>query len=466
LCQTLSNAEAHVIGTGGGALIDEANRAALSATGVVICLNASEDEILRRLAGAEDRPLLAGEQEERRHKLRSLLAARRAAYGAIPYQIDTDGLSPATVADRVLDAAAAHAEVPGMVRIPVRSPDSTYDICLGDGLLQHSGQLLVRRGLQPGRSAIVTNHMVRVHAETVANSLAAAGFSTTICMIEEGEQNKTLASVADLYAQFLAAGLDRKSPVVAIGGGVIGDVAGFAAATYLRGVPLVQMPTTLLSMVDASVGGKTGVDLPQGKNLVGAFKQPHVVIMDTAVLSTLPSDEFRAGLGEVVKHGIIGAPRLFVQLEHEGPSSLQQLVADAVRVKVEVVEADPFESGRRAVLNLGHTFAHALELVSEFTLRHGEAVAIGTVAATRMAANLGYCDAHLSARVTDLFDRLGLPTAAPGYDVDAVYAAMGHDKKRSGKGLRFVVPRALGDVIVIDDPGAEAVKQAIAAVVI
>ncbi len=183
-----------------------------------------------------------------------------------------------------------------------------------------------------------------------------------------------------------------------LGGGVIGDMAGFAAATYLRGVPFVQLPTSLLAMVDASVGGKTGVDLPQGKNLVGAFKQPQVVIMDTAVLSTLPSDEFRSGLAEIVKHGIIGAPKLFVQLENEGPINLVQLVADAVRVKIEVVEEDPFERGRRAVLNLGHTFGHALELVSEYTLRHGEAVAIGMVAAADMAAELGRCEPALAER--------------------------------------------------------------------
>jgi 3-dehydroquinate synthase len=284
--------------------------------------------------------------------------------------------------------------------------------------------------------------------------------------VPEGEQHKTLATVADLYTQFLAAGLDRASTVLALGGGVVGDMAGFAAATYLRGVPFVQAPTSLLAMVDASVGGKTGVDLPQGKNLVGAFKQPQLVIMDTAVLSTLPSDEFRAGLAEIVKHGIIGAPRLFEQLEHEGPINLVQLVADAVRVKIAVVEEDPYEKGRRAVLNLGHTFGHALELVSEYTLRHGEAVAIGIVAAAHMAVELGRCAPEVAARITELIERLGLPVAAPGYDVEAVYAAMSHDKKRAGKKLRFIIPQAIGDVVVIDDPGEEVVRRAIGRVVL
>jgi 3-dehydroquinate synthase len=421
---------------------------------------------LQRLATADDRPLLPGDDAAREQRVRTLLRQRRAAYGAIPHQIPTDGRTPAAVADLVLAAVAAEAEAPGMVRIPVNAPEGPYDLCLGDGILAHAGRLLVNRGLRPGPAAIVTNHMVQIHAETVAASLTAVGFAPVICPVPEGEQHKSLATVAGLYDQFLAAGLDRRSPVIAVGGGVVGDMAGFAAATYLRGVPFVQAPTTLLSMVDASVGGKTGVDLPRGKNLVGAFKQPAVVLMDVSTFVTLPGDEFRAGLAEVVKHGIIGAPNLFVQLEEEGPTSLLQLVADAVRVKVSVVEADPYEQGVRALLNLGHTFGHALELVSEFTLRHGEAVAVGMVAAARMAAALGRCDPAFAARIAHLLDRLGLPIEVTGTDLDAVYAAMAHDKKRSGKTLRFVVPQALGDCVVIDDPGAAVVYAALRTVVV
>ena len=282
----------------------------------------------------------------------------------------------------------------------------------------------------------------------------------------EGEQHKTLTTIATLYDQFLDAGLDRRSPVIALGGGVIGDMAGFAAATYLRGVPFVQMPTSLLAMVDASVGGKTGVDLPQGKNLVGAFKQPQIVVMDTATLATLPSDEFCAGLAEVVKHGIIGAPRLFVQLEEDGPASLLQLVADAVRVKVDVVEADPFESGLRAVLNLGHTFGHAIEMVSRFqhASRRGRGRGSGGCrphgrrpGPLRAGAGRSHHPSHRTAGPAD---------SVAGYDRDAVYAAMAHDKKRSAKTLRFVVPQALGHVVVIDDPGEAVVREALEKVVL
>lgn len=466
LCNELAAEQALVIGTGGGTLVDEASRTALGASGVLICLTASEETILHRLATATDRPLIAGAEEERRRRVRSLLGVRRAAYAAIPYQINTDGLDPAAVADRIEAAARDHAEAPGMVRLPVTSPEGVYDLCLGDGILPHAGRLLRNRGARPGRAAIVTNSMLAAHAETLAEGLRSAGFDPVLCTVPEGEQHKTLATVADLYPQFLAAGLDRSGIVLALGGGVVGDMAGFAAATYLRGVPFVQLPTSLLAMVDASVGGKTGVDLPQGKNLVGAFKQPLAVIMDVGTLATLPSDEFRSGLAEVVKHGIIGAPRLFEQLEHEGPASLLQLVTDAVRVKIEVVEEDPFEQGRRATLNLGHTFGHALELVSEFSLRHGEAVAIGTVAAANLAVAIGRCDATLAERITRLLGRLGLPIRAPGYDVEAVLAAMSHDKKRAGKRLRFVIPQALGDVVVIDDPGEDVVRRAISSVVL
>ena len=252
--------------------------------------------------------------------------------------------------------------------------------------------------------------------------------------------------------------------MIALGGGVIGDMAGFAAATYLRGVPLVQVPTSLLAMVDSSVGGKTGVDLPQGKNLIGAFKQPSAVIIDTTVLESLPGVEFRAGLAEIIKHGIIGHADLFCQLEEHGPTSLTQLVADAVRVKVRIVEEDPFEQGRRALLNLGHTFGHAIELVSNFRVRHGEGVGLGLIAAARMAVALDRCPPALADRIEQVVDRVGLMTRLAGYDGDAILDAMVHDKKRAGRTLRFVIPQALEDVVIIDDPGRPIVGAALATI--
>ncbi|NJN84733.1 MAG: 3-dehydroquinate synthase [Caldilineaceae bacterium] len=353
-------------------------------------------------------------------------------------------------------------ETPAAVRIPVQGPAGAYPIVIGEGILARTGELMTDVGLRLGPVAIVTNPDIAPHyGETVAASLAAAGFEPSICLVPDGEQHKTLATIALLYEQFVDAGLDRRSPVVALGGGVVGDMAGFAAASYLRGVPLVQIPTTLLSMVDSSVGGKTGVDLPQGKNLVGAFKQAELVVIDTDVLATLPAVEFRSGMAEVVKHGIIGTPALFEQLEREGPTSMSQLVADAVRVKVDVVEEDPFEQGRRATLNLGHTFGHALELASNFEIRHGEGVALGLIASANMAAELELCAPDLASRIAMLVDRLDLVTHVSGYSVEAVLGAMRQDKKRAGKTLRFIVPYALGNVGIIDDPGRDVVERAL-----
>ncbi|MCK6629026.1 MAG: 3-dehydroquinate synthase [Anaerolineae bacterium] len=359
-----------------------------------------------------------------------------------------------------------------MQTITVTHPSGSYPIYLGEGALTQTGPRLAELGYQ-GCCAVVTNQPVgRHHAEPLLASLRAAGFEPTCLTIPDGEQNKTLATVADLYPQLVEAKLDRRSPIIALGGGVLGDTVGFAAATYLRGVPFAQIPTTLLAMVDASVGGKVGVDLPQGKNLVGAFKQPEMVVIDPAVLSTLPPAELRAGMAEVVKHGVIDSPVLFAELEERSRGAEAQgsrgeinllsllltpysLLPTAITVKVRVVQEDPFEQGRRAVLNLGHTFGHAFERLANFELRHGEGVAMGTVCAARLATRLGLCSAETTQRIVTLLDRLGLPTEPPPYPPAEVWAAMGADKKRQGNTLRFILPRAIGDVDIFDNVARE-----------
>lgn len=462
LCAALAARPGAVISTGGGALVTAQNRETLASTGLIVCLTATADAILARVDNGDERPLLAGDPAERHARVAKLMAARSRAYGAIPHQVNTTGLTPSQVVDGILDILATDQEAPGMSRIPVRVPGGVYDICIGEGLLAHCGALMRHRELHTGSVALVTNPVLAaLHGPQVLAALRAGGFSPVLCVIPEGEQYKTLATVASLYGQFVAAGLDRSGAVVALGGGVVGDVAGFAAASYLRGVPFVQIPTSLLAMVDSSVGGKTGVDLPQGKNLVGAFKQPALVVIDPAVLSTLPPVEFRSGLAEVVKHGIIGAPALFAQLEEEGPASVRQLVRDAVQVKVDVVEEDPFEQDRRGLLNLGHTFGHAIEIVSNFAVRHGEGVAIGLVAAAHLAQLMERCPPDLRPRITRLLERLDLPVAAPGLSADAILAVMGHDKKRSGKTLRFVIPQAIGEVVLVDNPGDDLVLRVV-----
>jgi shikimate kinase/3-dehydroquinate synthase len=442
LCRELAAGAGRVIATGGGALIPDQNLEIMSASGPVVCLSASLEELLRRLEAARDRPLL--DVPDRRARIAGLLAERAAGYRRIPLQVETTGLTVAEVADRVLDVA----RTPGMTSISVRYPGGEYPVHVGHGLLARTGSLLREQGLD-GRVALVTNPIVgALHATTVRESLEAADFEVTPCIVPDGEAHKTLDSVRTLYDAFIEAGLDRQAAVLALGGGVVGDMAGLAAATYLRGVPLVQLPTSLLAMVDASIGGKVAVDHPRGKNLVGAFKQPRLVIADPAVLATLPAAERANGLAEIVKAGLIGDPALFDQIQDHGPAPLSWLIQRAVGVKVAVIEDDPYERGRRTVLNLGHTFGHALELLSDYALSHGAAVSVGLVAAARLSARLGLCDPALACRVEGVLAGLGLPTGYRGHEPAQVWKAMAADKKRQGKRLRFVLLRDAGDVFV------------------
>lgn len=346
----------------------------------------------------------------------------------------------------------------------VHAPDGDYPVLVGPGLLGELGSWLWQQGLV-GPVALVTDTVVAAHhAQTAQVGVTKAGLACHRVVLPTGEASKTLDTVRLAYDALLAAGLGRDATIVALGGGVIGDMVGFVAATYLRGVAFVQVPTTLLSMVDASVGGKVAVDMPQGKNLIGAFKTPRLVLADLDTLATLPAAEFASGMAEIVKAGIIDDVELFEHLERQGPEPLAWTITRAIAVKQRVVEEDPFERGRRAVLNLGHTFGHALEQVSLYRLRHGEAVAVGMVAATRLAIELGLCVPDLEPRLCAILDRLRLPTSAPGLNVDEVYAMMGTDKKKAAGKLRFVLPRALGDVMIVGDIAPEAVRRAITSV--
>ena len=268
-------------------------------------------------------------------------------------------------------------------------------------------------------------------------SVRKAGYEAHLLTIPAGEQNKTLETVVSLWRGFLEAGLDRKSTVVALGGGVTGDLAGFAASAFMRGIAWVGVPTSLLAMADSSLGGKTGFDLPEGKNLVGAFHSPRLVLADPDVLQTLPEVEFRSGMAEVVKHGIISDPALFALCAagYEAvKNDLTNLVRRAMAVKIRIIEADPFERGLRAALNFGHTVGHALELVSGFRLRHGEAVAIGMVAEARLAERLALAGGGLSERIAETLRGLNLPVEIPpDLPRDDILKAMRVDKKE-GRG--------------------------------
>jgi 3-dehydroquinate synthase len=309
------------------------------------------------------------------------------------------------------------------------------------------------------RAVLITDVRVdRFHAQPVAKSLVAAGVKVDSLVVDSGEKTKCIAEADRLWNKLLALGVDRKTLIVAIGGGVVGDLAGFVAATYARGLHFAQVPTTLLAQVDSSVGGKVGVNLPHAKNMVGAFWQPAAVLIDTQTLQTLPDREYRSGLAEVAKYGVILDAEFFSRLERDAPALiyrrhdvLQQVIARCCRLKADVVEADEREeTGLRSVLNYGHTYAHAFEAVAGYgELLHGEAVSIGMMCAARLAQRLKRVDAAFVSRQRTLLMALGLPVTTPDLDADKLLEAMQHDKKTSSGQLRFVLPSKMGHVELV-----------------
>jgi 3-dehydroquinate synthase len=347
-----------------------------------------------------------------------------------------------------------------------------YDVVIEPGALDRLGEH-VRAVAAHARCALVADASVAgLWGERARASLEAAGYRVTRAELPSGETHKTLAAVQALYDALLAAQLERRSPVIALGGGVTGDTAGFAAATYLRGVPLVQCPTTLLAMVDSSVGGKVGVNVPQGKNLIGAFWQPARVVIDPLVLRTLPARELRCGLAECIKHAVIRDADLFGFVARElgalqalEPAPLVELVQRNVAIKAAVVMEDETETGVRAHLNFGHTFAHAIEATAGFgEILHGEAVALGMIAASELAAALGECAADVPRRVRELVALAGLPTRAALAGDAALEAAMQHDKKVADGRIRFVLPERIGSVRIREGAPAAAVRAAWSAI--
>jgi 3-dehydroquinate synthetase len=311
--------------------------------------------------------------------------------------------------------------------------------------------LAASKGLRPPFVLIADENVAAVHG----GRLSQAGLAPTL-VVPSGEAHKTLATVAALYRGCVANGLERGATVLALGGGVTGDVAGFVAATFMRGVAWANAPTTVLAMADAALGGKVGVDLPEGKNLVGAFHPPALVAADFDTLSTLPAVEVRCGLAEIVKSGVIADPVLFSRLA-AGQIPLEAGIVRAAAVKTGIVNADPFERGERAALNLGHTIGHGVEAASGFALRHGEAIAIGLAAEACLAEQIGLAEPGLAHVVTECLAGLGLPVRCPGLDPAAIQSHMRSDKKKAAGRLRFALPRRIGDVawgVELDPAGA------------
>lgn len=339
------------------------------------------------------------------------------------------------------------------ITVPLR--DRSYPILIGAGLLAALGERVRAAGIRGSLALVQDENVAPRYGEAARRSLEAAGYRVAPIVVPPGETSKSLSRLGELYAALSAAGLDRDSAVVALGGGVVGDLAGFAAATYLRGVPFVQVPTTLLAQVDASVGGKTAIDLPAGKNLAGAFHQPSLVLIDLETLATLPEPEYRSGLAEIVKYGVIADREFFEYLELNRepllahyPDRLEHVVARSCQIKADVVGVDERESGLRAILNYGHTVGHAIEAVAGYgAYLHGEAIAIGMAAAGRLSESAGWLPAADAARIERLLEGFGLPLRLrEPLPEDALLAAMRLDKKSRGGELRFILAREIGRV--------------------
>jgi 3-dehydroquinate synthase len=355
--------------------------------------------------------------------------------------------------------------------ITVQLGDRTYPIQIGRGNLATLPELLRRLKLRAPIGIVTDTNVAPILGERVESLLKDAGLGVIMCAMPAGEQYKRLARIEELTGEFLKAGMDRTSAVIALGGGVVGDVAGYAAASFMRGIPIIQIPTTIVAQVDSSVGGKTGVNHPAGKNIIGAFHQPSAVLIDMELLSTLPDRELRAGLAEVIKHGIIADAALFEYLERnvaqilsKDPGALELPIRRSCEIKAAVVSADERESGVRANLNYGHTFGHGIEASTHYeNFLHGEAIALGMHAAGLMANKLGMVDHTFVERQKACIMAFRLPVTFPSLDVDATLEAMKHDKKVRSGTMKFILADRIGHVVHRTDVNIDQARDALLA---
>jgi|FaiFalDrversion3_1042247.scaffolds.fasta_scaffold01635_2 shikimate kinase/3-dehydroquinate synthase len=475
-----------VVATGGGVLLRAVNRVAMFDSGLVVYLDARPETLLQRLGrgGLAHRPLLQGPDPLAR--ISALKAQREAYYRLADCTIDTDGLSPRQVAEavvrawqslpttalgdreRVWRAATEPApQWPGAA-CAVRTAGGSYPVFVEWGCLERLGELVAGLGLS-GRAFLVSDQTVFAHhGEGALASLRAAGLQAVARAVPPGEATKTLDTAASLYAWLADQRAERREAIVALGGGMVTDLAGFVAATYARGLPLVHVPTSLLAMVDAAIGGKVAVNLPQAKNMVGAFYQPRAVVCDVAVLRTLPPRELRSGWAEAIKHALIADGELLERFESQAeallaldPEAATEVIARSIAIKAHIVGEDEREErGLRTVLNYGHTLGHALESATDYaSFLHGEAVAVGMTAAAEIGRRSGVTPPQLVARQRRLLERFGLPTRAPGVPLAAVRGAMALDKKVRGGSLRWVLLEDVGRPVVRGDVPLAVVEE-------
>jgi shikimate kinase/3-dehydroquinate synthase len=475
-----------VISTGGGAPLSAKNRRRLWEGAFVVALQARPETLLSRIS-AGSRPLVAGEDPLER--LRTLGRERAGVYELADWTIATDGLSPSEIAAELLqayqrfgrrlaaraDRMDAHQPEPDKpadadVAATVTTPAGDYPIVVGWGTLESLGSRLRALGIS-GRVRVITDaNVARLHSEAVLGALGRADYETRMLEIAPGEDNKTLAATGAVFDWLISERGERREAIVALGGGVVTDLAGFAAATFLRGVPLIHVPTSLLGAVDAAIGGKVAVDHRLGKNLIGAFYQPRLVLIDAVLLRTLPPRELISGWAEVIKHGLIADPELVEYMEENvesvrvlEPDTLLPVLRRSVEIKAAVVSADERESGVRSTLNYGHTIGHALEAAMSYRgPLHGEAVAVGMAGAGEIGRRLGLLSNAELERQNRLIAAYGLPVAWPGADMQAVLGAMAFDKKTVGATIRWVLLNGIGRTVGRSDVSPEMVREVVA----
>lgn len=347
-----------------------------------------------------------------------------------------------------------------MENVSVNLRDNNYTICIGQGILNEVGNILSKEK-KDGKCAIITNPTInKLYGNQIKKSLNSIVLQSVVLEVPDSETSKSLKEAEKLYVKLLDSHFDRNSMIIALGGGVVGDLAGFVAATYMRGVSFIQVPTTLLAQVDSAIGGKVAVDLLQGKNLIGAFYQPKLVLTDIDTLKTLPETELKSGLAEVIKYGIISDPDLFKLLEknveeikQKNPNLLTEIVVKCSKIKAKVVERDEKEHGKRTILNLGHTLGHALETLTKYNrYGHGEAVAIGIVFASRISTKLGTLSNVEFRKILSLIQSMGLPTKIEGdFKADKIVETMYLDKKVRDEKIRMILPKRIGEVAITDE---------------
>ncbi len=435
VCRQVAEPAGRVIACGAGALEDEGTRALMEAGGSLVCLTAEPEALLVRLGSDGSRPLLAG--EGRSQSLKTLLDARQDTYDSIPVQVDTTALTIEQVAERIADYPSSRRTI----RMTAQRPRPGYEVVLGEGLITNLSAWLEQAQLSPPFVVVSDSNVAPLYEEITRSSL-----ECSFVTVPAGEEHKSQETLSELYAAFIEDHLDRSGTVIALGGGVLLDLAGFAAATYMRGIRWAALPTTLLATVDASLGGKVGINLEGGKNLIGAFHAPSIVLADLTTLATLPEGGTHTGLAEMIKAALIGDADLFTRMDSGPPWINRSWIQRAMEIKLSIVDEDPHERAGRAALNLGHTFAHGLEAASGYSLPHGQAVSIGLVGATRLASALNRCEEDLLDRVQHVLLRFGLPMSYSGLNTERILDSMKVDKKSRDGRSQFVIPVRPGQV--------------------